>query len=80
MNICLISRTLSKLQEVESQIKNINPKVKTRIVQADFFANTSIDYFKRIRKQVEDLDIGIVVVCAGFKRADWFLKIPVESL
>ena len=31
-NICLVSRTLSKLKAVESEVCKINPKVKTRII------------------------------------------------
>ena len=54
--------------------------MKTRIIVADFFANTSMTYFHSIRQQVADLDIGLLIVCAGFKRADWFYKVPTESL
>jgi 17beta-estradiol 17-dehydrogenase / very-long-chain 3-oxoacyl-CoA reductase len=79
-NICLVSRTLSKLKDVESAIKSQNPTIKTRIIEADFFGNTQMAFFRNLKAQTADLDIGLLVVCAGFKRADWFERIPSESL
>ena len=63
-NICLVSRTLSKLEIVEKQVNALNPKIKTKVVQADF-ANTNMEYFENIQNQVKDLDIAVLVVNAG---------------
>lgn len=45
-NIALVSRTLSKLENVEAQCKLINPKIQTRIVQTDFAGNTNPEHYK----------------------------------
>ena len=47
-NVCLVSRTLSKLEAVDKQVKALNPSIKTRIVQADF-SNTTMNYFESIK-------------------------------
>ena len=50
------------------------------MVIADFFSSTNMAYFRQLRAQVQDLDIALLVVCAGFKRADWFKNVPTEGL
>ena len=47
-NICLVSRTQTKLDHIAKEINEINPKAKTKIVVADFFANTAMAYFHDI--------------------------------
>jgi 17beta-estradiol 17-dehydrogenase / very-long-chain 3-oxoacyl-CoA reductase len=46
-NICLVSRTLSKMQAVVDDIKNAFPEVFTKVIVADFSAPdaTNIDFF-----------------------------------
>ena len=64
-NICLVSRTQSKLKALASELKQIAPGVKTRIVQADFFENSNPNFYKNIVRKVADLDIGFIVLNAG---------------
>ncbi len=64
-NIALVSRTLSKLQAVETECKKINPKIKTRVVQADFAGNTTLPFYEGLYKQLDDLDIAILINNAG---------------
>ena len=64
-NIALVSRTLSKLQVVEAECKKINPKIKTRVVQADFAGNTTLPFYEGLYKQLDDLDIAILINNAG---------------
>ena len=47
-NICLVSRTMSKLQAVEQEVRSINPTIETRIVQADFYANSNIRFYENL--------------------------------
>jgi FlaA1/EpsC-like NDP-sugar epimerase len=47
-NICLVSRTMSKLQEVEAAVKKINPNSATLIVQADFSGNAKMEFYTEI--------------------------------
>lgn len=44
-NIILVSRTMSKMQEVEKQLKEINSNIQTKIVQADFADNARIEFY-----------------------------------
>ena len=45
-NIAIISRTLSKLQSFEKELQQLNPKIKTRMIQADFKGNTNVEFYK----------------------------------
>jgi len=65
LNIVLISRTLSKLQSVEKELKVIRPDVKTRIVQADFANNNNLEFYDRIFDQIKDLDVSMFFANAG---------------
>ncbi len=78
-NICLVSRTLSKLEIVEKQVNTLNPKIKTKVVQADF-ANTNMEYFENIKNQVKDLDIAVLVVNAGAMTTGRLSKHPETGL
>ncbi|CDW78589.1 short chain dehydrogenase reductase family protein [Stylonychia lemnae] len=64
-NIVLVSRTMSKLQAVEQELKKINPKIQTKIVQADFTGNANVQFYQNIFDQVNNLDISILVNNAG---------------
>ena len=64
-NIALVSRTMSKLQAVERECKQINPKIKTRIVQADFAGNANLPFYENLYRQLDDLDIAILINNAG---------------
>lgn len=66
-NIVLVSRTLSKLNAVNYQLKKLAPDVKTKIIIADFSVPeaTKPKYFTDILDQVESLDISIVIANAG---------------
>lgn len=61
----MVSRTAKKLEAVAKEIKAINPECQTRIVQKDFCGNSNMDFYKKIKEEVSDLDIGFVVICAG---------------
>ena len=64
-NIVLVSRTMSKLQAVDQELKQINPSIQTRIVQADFSGNATVEFYKNIYEKVKDLDIGLLINNAG---------------
>lgn len=46
-NICLVSRTLSKLEAVEKEIKE-KWDVQTKIVQVDFSCLPSMDFYRKV--------------------------------
>ena len=64
-NICLVSRTMSKLKAVEAQIKKESPQVKTKIVQVDFDGNANIKFYRDIKTKVKDLEIKLLVLNAA---------------
>jgi short-subunit dehydrogenase len=84
-NVALVSRTMSKLQSVEQLCKAANPRIKTRVVQADF-SNASrakeseiIAFYEDLRKKLEDLDIAILVNNAGLMTSGLFSDIQADS-
>ena len=79
-NIALVSRTLSKLQVVEAECKKINPKIKTRIVQADFAGNATLPFYEGLYKQLDDLDIAILINNAGVMNNGPFNKVEFKQI
>ena len=76
-NICLVSRTESKLKAVmEGDLAQYG--VQMRYVIADFDKNSNMAFYDNIVSQVQDIDIGLVVVNAGVANHGTFVKIPVE--
>ena len=70
-NICIVSRTASKinekLDEVRTECRQGDTSFKTLCVVADFGKlHTIEDYRAAIGEKVKDLDIGILVLNAGF--------------
>lgn len=47
-NIVLVSRTMTKMEKVAAELKQLNPAVQTKIVQVDFCDPnaTSVDFYK----------------------------------
>ena len=56
---------MAKLQAVEQEVRLVNPTIETRIVQADFYANSNIKFYENLMDQVKDIDIGLAVLNAG---------------
>ena len=78
-NICLVSRSESKLKDaVDKELKRYG--VETRIVVADFAGATEMSFYDKIVKQVEDIDIGLVVLNAGVCNEGYFMKMGVDKL
>ena len=50
---------------MSNEINEIAPNVEVRIVQADFYDNSNLDFYNDIMSKVEDLDIGLIVLNAG---------------
>jgi len=78
-NIALIARNEEKLNEVEREIKEIQPLTETKIIIADF-RKCSQEFFSALCKQLDDLDISILVNNVGVMIMDEkFTKIdPVD--
>lgn len=64
LNVIIISRTLSKLQEFQSDIINKYPKVEVKILDIDY-GNFNEEQRERIVKLIDGLDIGCLVNNVG---------------
>lgn len=75
LNVVLISRTRSKLEDVAKEIE-AESKVQTRIVTADFTSGPEI--YEGIRTQTADLEVGILVNNVGMSYAnpEYYLALP----
>ncbi|XP_066986346.1 very-long-chain 3-oxoacyl-CoA reductase-like [Macrobrachium rosenbergii] len=73
MKVVLISRTPFKLQNVAAEI-NTKYGVETKIIDVDF---TKDDIYDRIEKELQDLDIGVLVNNVGmsYDHPEYFNKI-----
>jgi len=74
MNIVLISRTLSKLEDVAKEIKAKYP-VETKVIAADY---TRMDIYDNIRNQLSAMDIGVLVNNVGmsYEYPEYLHKVP----
>jgi 17beta-estradiol 17-dehydrogenase / very-long-chain 3-oxoacyl-CoA reductase len=65
MNVLLISRTKSKLDECAAKLKEQFPQVEIKMVVADFSNSTQPGFAAPIAAACKDLDIGILVNNVG---------------
>ncbi|KAI2620761.1 NAD(P)-binding protein [Hypomontagnella submonticulosa] len=63
-NIVLVSRTLSKLEEISQDLENKYPGLQTKVLSMDFSANDDADY-ARLSNIITGLDIGILINNVG---------------
>ncbi len=70
LNIVLVSRTLSKLEQQSKELEDTY-SVHTKVVAVDFTEQTSI--YAEIKKVIADLDIGVLVNNVGmsYKHPDF---------
>ena len=66
-NICLISRTSEKLDTVAIEIKRRSPRVEVLCIQANFSEGNSIEFYEKINKQLQNLDIALLINNVGVR-------------
>jgi len=79
-NIVLIARNQEKLQRVAQELTLINPQVQTRIIVADFTKASEEDFFENITKQLEGLDISVLVNNVGLGKPSAFADLDEAKL
>ncbi|KAL6444121.1 hypothetical protein ACFW04_001810 [Cataglyphis niger] len=63
INLILISRNLEKLESTKEEILLINPNIEVKVITADFTEGENA--FIKIRSQLQDIPIGILVNNVG---------------
>jgi 17beta-estradiol 17-dehydrogenase / very-long-chain 3-oxoacyl-CoA reductase len=71
-NVCLISRTRSKLESAEAVVQAANAAVKTRIVVADFRSSGEQQFWDELALQICDIDVSVLVNNVGINRTEQF--------
>lgn len=79
-NIILLARNEGKVTLVEKELRQTHPDIKTKILIADLVNGNNVEFYENIYKQVEELDISILVNNAGMIIRDYFHEIPMKSL
>lgn len=74
----MISRTDSKLKRVAEECALINPEIKTQTIAKDFTKNSNMAFYEKIREEVGDKDIGLLIANAGIYHPGRFWKIDAE--
>lgn len=80
LNVCLIARNSEKLEKVKTEIKNKYPKAEVMYIAADFVKSTAPGFFDSIDKQLEGLDVSILVNNVGIAALDFFEQTPETQL
>jgi 17beta-estradiol 17-dehydrogenase / very-long-chain 3-oxoacyl-CoA reductase len=74
-----LGRNKQKLDEVEAKVKEGAKNVKTLIVQADLGEELTPNFYQNIYKQIQKLDISIIVNNAGYGRFYPFAVTPADE-
>lgn len=69
VNVVLVARRRNRLEELAETIEDMY-RVEARVAPVDL---TSRDFLQTLRPAIEDIDIGLVVNCAGFGSSGAFL-------
>jgi len=80
LNIVLISRTLSKIDEQAKELES-KYKIQTRSVVVDFSRN-DVKMYDPVKATIKDLDIGILVNNVGMNQEypDYYLSVSPEKI
>ena len=64
-NLVLISRTKSKLEAVKKKIMEKNDKIQVKIVVADFNGNANMAFYQKLKQDIGDINISLLILNAG---------------
>lgn len=79
LNIVLVSRSLTKLESVATEIKQ-RYGVETRVVEADLTGDQTV--YAKIAKATEELEVGVLINCAGvsYEHPEWFTNVTEDVI
>ena len=64
-NLVLISRTKSKLEALKKKIIEKNDKIQVKIVVADFNGNANMAFYQKLKQDIGDINISLLILNAG---------------
>ena len=79
-NICIISRSQTKLDDAEKKILASAKGVKTMTISADLGAMTKIAEYTELTSKIAHLDIGVLITNAGTVNMGPFRDITPEDI
>ena len=73
-NICMIARNRAKMEGALATLKsmNVEHEIQTKIIVADFGNSGQDDFFRIVNRQLEGLDISILVNNVGISNIGYF--------
>ncbi|OAD61328.1 Inactive hydroxysteroid dehydrogenase-like protein 1 [Eufriesea mexicana] len=80
INLVLISRSMEKLEKTKNEILQENPTIEVKVIVADF--SKGKDIFEKLREQLKDIPIGILVNNVGmmYSYPMYFGEVPEDEL
>lgn len=79
-NICLLARNKEKLDQVEREIRRLNPNISTKVVVSDLSKAYEEGFCSEIEQQIQDLDISILVNNAGIGGSNTFERMQFDHI
>lgn len=79
-NIVLVSRSKSKLKEVEKALNAKFPNIKTKVIVMDLGDNPTPETIKTLDTDTKDLDISLVINNAGVISTEKFSKQKIDFI
>ena len=74
-NLCIISRSLEKLERVREDLRSLNPQIEVKIIRADFGRSLQDGFFEPIFKELDQLDVSVLVNNVGILNHSRYAKL-----
>ena len=81
-NLILVSRTLSKLQEVASQINKMYPNVQIKVIEYDFTKKTSKENYIETfdNAEIQSLDMSVLINNLGISQREFYSDYTLDQV
>ena len=74
-NLCIISRSQEKLERVREDLRSLNPQIEVKIIRADFGRSLQDGFFEPIFKELDQLDVSVLVNNVGILNHSRYAKL-----